>query len=53
MVFMKLQQNLVSVVQLAAKSGPVDLGEEAPDSTWAPRSTFTDAGQIGGGGNLC
>ncbi|XP_039728575.1 uncharacterized protein LOC120610318 [Pteropus medius] len=35
-VFMELQQNLVSMVQLAAQSGPVDLGEEAPDSTGHP-----------------
>lgn len=37
-VFMELQQNLVSMVQLAAKSGPVDFGEKDPDSTGHPEA---------------
>nr|XP_015094283.2 uncharacterized protein LOC107033480 [Vicugna pacos] len=32
-VFMELQQNLASMVQLAAKSGPMDLGKKDSDST--------------------
>lgn len=32
-VFMELQQTLVSMVQLAAKSRPMDLGKRDPDST--------------------
>uniref|UniRef100_A0A8D1ZMD2 Vinculin n=1 Tax=Sus scrofa TaxID=9823 RepID=A0A8D1ZMD2_PIG len=37
-VFMELQQNLASMVQLAAKSGPVDLGKKDSDSTGHPEA---------------
>ncbi|XP_012583045.1 PREDICTED: uncharacterized protein LOC105853889 isoform X2 [Condylura cristata] len=35
-VFMELQQNLVSLVQLATKTGPTDLSKDDPDSTEDP-----------------
>ncbi|KAM8786874.1 uncharacterized protein V5649_011242 [Rhynchonycteris naso] len=37
-VFMELQQNLVSMAQLAAKSGPMDWGKKNPDSTGHPEA---------------
>lgn len=37
-VFMELQQNLVSMAQLTAETGPVDLGRKDPDSAGHPEA---------------
>ncbi|XP_070429715.1 uncharacterized protein [Equus przewalskii] len=45
-VFVELQQNLASVVQLAAKSGPMDLGKKDSDSTGHPEALLQMQGRL-------
>lgn len=44
--FMELQQNLASVVQLAAKSGPVDWDKQDPASTGHPEALLQMQGRL-------
>nr|XP_060510896.1 uncharacterized protein LOC132692451 isoform X2 [Panthera onca] len=45
-VFMELQQNLASMVQLAAKSEPVDWGKKDPDSAGHPEALLQMQGRL-------
>nr|XP_035959654.1 uncharacterized protein LOC118543044 [Halichoerus grypus] len=45
-VFMELQQHLASVVQLAARSGPVDLGKKDPASAGHPEALLQMQGRL-------
>ncbi|KAB0398680.1 hypothetical protein E2I00_016621 [Balaenoptera physalus] len=45
-VFMELQQNLASVVQLAVKSGPMDSGKKDSDSTGHPEAHLQVQGRL-------
>uniref|UniRef100_A0ABI7Z9N1 Catenin alpha like 1 n=1 Tax=Felis catus TaxID=9685 RepID=A0ABI7Z9N1_FELCA len=45
-VFMELQQNLASMVQLAAKSEPVDWGKKDPDSAGRPEALLQMQGRL-------
>ncbi|XP_051697372.1 uncharacterized protein [Oryctolagus cuniculus] len=45
-VFMELQQNLASVVQLAAQSGPRDLTKQDPNSTGLPEALLQMQGRL-------
>lgn len=45
-VFLELQQNLASMVQLAAKSEPLDLGQKDPDSAGHPEALFQMQGRL-------
>ncbi|KAG8509667.1 Catenin alpha-2, partial [Galemys pyrenaicus] len=45
-VFMELQQNLASVVQLATKSESTDLGKDDPDSTEHPEALLQIQGRL-------
>lgn len=45
-VFMELQQNLASMVQLAVKSGPMDSGKEDSDSAGHPEAHLQVQGRL-------